>query len=231
MSLTDAHRKELMRPFAPEAVGFRADAKTPDRSGNVRCVVYIDARLARERLSDVDPAWSAAPPVFLGAYTGDPIGLQCYLPVLQALTLHGVTRYGTGQATGQKASGNVVKAAVSDAFKRAAVEFHVGAYLYALKDFKAHQSDCWTVKDKDRNGKEIDVVKALNRSAILNLRKQYADMIEHQIFVDRFGTATQDGTHQDDDRGTDAPDDEPTLLDAPTTTRARTRGSDRKVSR
>jgi len=192
MGLTHELVAHLRRPFTPEAVGFRADAKSADRAGRVRCVVYIDARLARERLSDVDPNWTAQY-ALEASYTGDPLGLQWYLPVRCDLTVCGVTRSGVGQAAVKAASANIVKAAHSDALKRAAVEFHIGAYLYAMRQFFAKEEHCWIDQGK---------VKSLNREAVVDLRKQYAAMIAHPAFGKRFGEPTEYGSIQDDERGT-----------------------------
>lgn len=192
MTLTAEQTAHLRRPFTPEAVGFRADAAKPDRAGRVRCVVYIDARLARERLTDVDPSWWAEYE-FVAVASGDPCGFQYYTPMRCELTVLGVTRTGFGQVATKGAGANTVKAAQSDALKRAAVEFHVGAYLYALKQFYAKATDCWIDGDK---------VKALNREAIIDLRKQYKKMIEHKLFVDRFGLATHYGEIEDNEKDT-----------------------------
>jgi hypothetical protein len=196
--ITKEIQKELLRPFTAASVGFRADAKKPDRSGRVRCVVYIDSRLARERLFDIDPEWTAEYS-YAATYTGDPCGFQFYTPIECRLTVLGVTRTGVGQSATKSPSANTVKSAYSDALKRAAVEFGIGAYLYAFKQFYAQEKDCYVL-----NGD----VKALNREAVLDLRKQYTSMIANKLFQDRFGMPTEYGTLADDERGNTAPDDE-----------------------
>lgn len=201
MSITDEIVRELRRPFTPESVGFRVDAKHP--SDKVRCVVYIDARLAKERLNDVDPEWTAIYTA-LASTSGDPLGANSYMPIECALTVCGVTRVGVGQSPRKDASSNLVKAAYSDALKRAAVEFGIGAYLYALKSFTVGQGGYWT--GKDNQGKEV--VKGLTRDGTNALRRDYKKWTGHEMFVARFGLPTEYGTLLDDDRGNVVADDD-----------------------
>lgn len=116
--------EHLRRPFTPEAVkwkiqnllGAQKDAKgRPDAKtakGGV-IVAYIDARLVIERLNLLTPGWQD------GYVQRDGGVMQCGLSVC------GLTRYGFGQH-------GDVKAAESDALKRAGVKFGVGVSLYAI---------------------------------------------------------------------------------------------------
>jgi hypothetical protein len=201
MALTPEQVRELRRPFTPQAVGFRVDQKFP--SDSVRCLVYIDSRLAKERLNDVDPNWTASYE-FLGGTQSDPLGIQLFTPIACNLTVCGVTRVGIGQAATKSASGNLIKSAQSDALKRACVEFGVGAYLYALKSFTVDRKGYYTGKDKD--GKEV--VKGLTRDGTLQLRRDYTKWTQHTMFVDRFGLPTDYGTLEDDTRGHTTTDDD-----------------------
>lgn len=199
-ALTAAHVTHLRQPFTPEAVKWRADAKRPDGKGDVRCVLYIDSRLAIERLSEVDPCWTDSYKA-IAASPGDPLGVRNFAPVLCALTVHGVTRYGMGQLGNTKEDSKYAKSVVSDALKRAAVQFGVGAYLYAMPVFKVPKGLCWVVNEKDeRSGKEVEVVKSLNKEAITSLRKQYAKVVEHKLFQQRFGEPIDYGDVADDER-------------------------------
>lgn len=121
---------ELRRPFTVEAV--KAKIQTA-REKNSLLVFYIDARLAADRLNHVCPGeWT-------DEYVPTPWGqgLEC------RLTVAGVERRDVGFATGRKDGRELtfaevvqtdmgLKAVYSDAFKRAAVKFGIGASLYAL---------------------------------------------------------------------------------------------------
>lgn len=209
MPLTDETVRELRRPFMPEAVGFRIDSKYP--SDKVRCVVYIDARLAKERLNDIDPNWTA---VYrnVASTSGDPLGLREFMPVECDLTLCGVTRTGVGQSPRNQSGANIVKAAYSDALKRAAVEFSVGAYLYALKQFFVAKGGFYTGKDAQNK----EVVRGLTREGTSALRSDYKKWTAHKMFVERFGLPTDYGTLEDDDRGSLPVEDEHQLQLRPT---------------
>jgi len=204
-ALTAKHVAHLRQPFTPESVKWRADAKEPDASGNVRCVLYIDSRLAIERLSEVDPCWQDQYKA-VGASPGDPLGVRNHAPVLCALTMHGVTRHGIGQLTSTKEDGKYAKSVFSDALKRAAVQFGVGSFLYAMPVFKVPKSQCWIKQD----GK----VGALNKEAITNLRGQYAKIVTHAKFVERFGEPIDYGDIADDERSIAETEAEAEVTDA-----------------
>ncbi len=105
----------LQAPFDP--------SEEKQREGRGRVVfTYIDARAVMDRLDEVvGPAnW---------AHTFKKVADEGYA-VECALTVFGVTKADCGQAD---AEDEPWKAAYSDAFKRAAVHFGVGRYLYAKK--------------------------------------------------------------------------------------------------
>lgn len=119
MSLKEAI-PELRRPFTPEAVKFKIQSflggKNNQPLKGVLCVAHLDARLVQERLNSVVPdEWESD--MFPLAGT-----LAC------RLTVCGVSRVDVGEGDG--------KALASDALKRAAVHFGVGASLYALPEMK-----------------------------------------------------------------------------------------------
>jgi hypothetical protein len=124
---------DLRRPFTAAAVKFKPQSvsKTSDRA---LASFYIDARLAAERLNHVVGAdnWSPAfRPVM--AETNAQAWMACFFPVECTLTVLGVPKADVGVYTnGSKPDEKAVKSAYSDALKRAAVQFGVGAYLYAL---------------------------------------------------------------------------------------------------
>jgi hypothetical protein len=222
--LTAASVKKLRAPFTPEAIKWRADQKIPARDGSVRCLPYIDSRLANERLTDVDPAWTADYR-FLAGTPGDPVGLKANAPTACELTVLGVTRRGMGQLDSTRQDGKYAKSAVSDALKRAAVEFGVGAFLYALPTFKVDSNGYWMGKGKDAKGNPIDVVKGLTPDGVKQLRAQYKKIVEHAKFQERFGAPTDYGDVQDDERSAE-PDLPPApTLDVPARAHVRAKGT------
>lgn len=119
MSLKEAI-PELRRPFTPEAVKFKIQSFLGTRDNQppkgVLCVAHLDARLVQERLNSVVPAeWESD--LFPLAGT-----LAC------RLTVCGISRVDVGEGDG--------KGLASDALKRAAVHFGIGASLYALPEMK-----------------------------------------------------------------------------------------------
>lgn len=122
-SMTDA-AKELRRPFMPEAVKWKAQSflgmkkgsdnkPDPKTAKGALIVAHINARLVVERLNLLTPEWEDH---------FEPLqhGMRC------DLTVCGVSRSGYG-------IGRDLKAAESDALKRAAVKFGVGVSLYAMQ--------------------------------------------------------------------------------------------------
>jgi hypothetical protein len=172
-------------------VKWRADQKKPSANGEVRCLCYIDSRLAEERLGEVDPSW-VAEYKFIAGNQSDPVGHGLYAPTMCALTVQGVTRFGVGQIAGTKPGANTVKSAVSDAIKRAGVEFGIGAYLYALPVFKVDKKGYWAKGTGDVGG--------LTPAGVKQLRAQYAKVVDHPAWVERFGEATDYGDVADDER-------------------------------
>lgn len=117
-------RKLLGRPFEPQQIKFK-----PQMVKNNRCLAmpYIDARLIQDRLDDVLGVenWE-------DTYELLPDGcVMCRL----AIRYGGgewVTKSDVGSPSEQPESGDRMKAAFSDALKRAAVKFGIGRYLYRL---------------------------------------------------------------------------------------------------
>jgi hypothetical protein len=113
----------LARPFEPRDVKFK-----PQMVKNNRCLAmaYIDARLIQDRLDSV-----LGPENWEDAYDLLPDGsVMCRLRL--KLGDQWITKIDVGSPSEQPDSGDRLKAAFSDALKRAAVKFGIGRYLYRL---------------------------------------------------------------------------------------------------
>lgn len=177
-SLADAI-PHLRRPFTPEAIRFKVQSVFKQQDGTpFACLVvaYIDARLASERLNRVIPdKWSAQ-----------------YRPVdgkanLQwcALTVDGVTRVDVGESPK-----GMSKDLVSDALKRAAVQFGVGVSCYALPQINLKVQDAHG--RIEIRGKADKRTIALTEHGMVKLREGYARWLEEHG-VARFGPPLDHG--------------------------------------
>lgn len=124
--LTKEILDKLSAPFSADSVSIKIQTK-PNSNGNSLCVAYIDARDVMQRLDDIAAGnWSDD---YRTAPSG---GLEC------ALTIFGVTRRDVGSTDNEN---EPEKSAYSDAFKRAAVKFGVGRFLYFLPSLYAKVKD------------------------------------------------------------------------------------------
>lgn len=130
--LTPEILAQLRRPFTAAAVKVKPLTK-PGSDGKAQAAFYLDSRLVVARLNAVAGAWFDR--YRLLADGGQTPAL--YYPVECALTVCGVTRVDVGQGPSQTVDEKAWKTAYSDAFKRAAVKFEVGAYLYAMGRLRA----------------------------------------------------------------------------------------------
>lgn len=122
----DAHAlaERLAAPFDPSEVKFKPQAVSGNRA---LAIPYVDARVVQDRLDDVlgVPNWQ-------DGYTPLPDGsVICRLQV--RLGGEWIAREDVGSPSEQPDEGDRLKAAFSDALKRAAVKFGIGRYLYRQK--------------------------------------------------------------------------------------------------
>lgn len=116
---------ELSRPFPPDELSFRPMGVKANSKGMVSCCAYISARSVIERLNEtVGAGWQDS---YLVLPSGE---VQCQL----GLKINGewIHRADVGSQSEQSDSGDRMKAAHSDALKRAAMKFGIGLYLYRL---------------------------------------------------------------------------------------------------
>lgn len=123
--------QKLSEPFPPEEVQWRIEALSKDRK-RALVVPYVDARTVLDRLDRVvgPEGWHDEYQVLADAERTlkDERGerQERLVEVKCRLTVLGVTKEDVGE-------GDSLKAAFSDALKRAAVKFGVGRYLYRLE--------------------------------------------------------------------------------------------------
>ncbi len=126
----DAVLAELVKPFDPDTVEFKAGATTQAKD-RALALAFVDARAYQTRLDAVDPSWMNA---YTREYAGDRVVVTC------ALTVAGVTRQAIGESlmAAQRHDGstaieeNAATSAEAQAFKRACAMFGLGRYLYSV---------------------------------------------------------------------------------------------------
>jgi hypothetical protein len=113
----------LRAPFSPEEVDFRVQGRANEQTGRGQVVAYIDARSVQDRLDAVVGAgnWS---------FDWTPVVVDNgEVQVAKGtLTIYGVSKSDAGSASNFEQT----LGAVSHCFKRAAVHWGVGRYLYNL---------------------------------------------------------------------------------------------------
>lgn len=123
----DALYKQLKNPFDPKFIKVRVGATNRDKTKGI-ALFYLDVREVRKRLTEVCglDGWQSETKAITAG--NEFIGATCKMGIRMpdgSWVWH--------EDAGEPAKGgNKVKAAFSDAIKRAAVNFGVGAYLYYI---------------------------------------------------------------------------------------------------
>ncbi len=139
--MTDTERiaLDLAAPFRANQVKWRPGAVGNDRA---QAMPYIDARLVQQRLDKVVgiAGWKSS---FDFLPSGDVV---CTLWIF--LNGEWITKQDVGKPSKQPDAGDKTKAAVSDAFKRTAVSWGIGRYLYFIpKKWVAYDSQKKILKE------------------------------------------------------------------------------------
>lgn len=216
-TMTAEHVKALRRPFHHNAVKWLPVGGLTKR-GSQAFMPHIDASLVIERLSEVDPCWSevSRPMINNTEKDGaDPFGIKHMLPWECTLTVHGVTRTGRGQLgpTGPRnnqkppqVDDKHIKSAESDALKRAALRFGVGAYLRAIPmiylDKQTNGGEAFSTRGEGKDEKFGFLSKIGKRV----LRDSYMEVVQHQAFIDHYGAMVDYGDVDDDQDDVEVPD-------------------------
>lgn len=197
--LTTEDVARLLRPFHANAIKFLPIGKLT-ANGSQQMMAHLDASLANERLSEVDPCWEEdTVALLLGVDPDDPIGLRHGAPHKCTITVKGVRRSSVGQLeAGAKADNKHWKAAESDAFKRAAWKFGVGSYLRAMPPIYLPQmssgGECFSVKEY-QGKKSMGFLKPAGKKL---LRAEYVKVVAHAEFAKHYGEVVDYGDLLDD---------------------------------
>jgi hypothetical protein len=187
--------RELRRPFAANAVKFKVQATWPRGAPNAALIVpYVDSRLVVERLNLVCPhLWSER-------FERDGSLLWCHM------TIDGVTRSDVGE-------GYQGKGLISDARKRAAVQFGVAVSLYATpKIVLKVDSGPVLRKVRTRDGESLGLTDVGEREC----RQLYQNWLDVHG-ESHFGRVLDHGDVEDSlgDEGERSPEREPAPADPP----------------
>lgn len=130
---------KLAQPFDLSEIQLKVQATNKDRTRGM-VVAYIDARAVIDRLDEVvgPEGWHDTYEVLTNT-TQDGVRL---VEVLCRLTVGDVYKEDVGE-------GDSMKAAFSDALKRAAVKFGIGRYLYRLPKIWAELDQYGNIKDPE----------------------------------------------------------------------------------
>jgi hypothetical protein len=182
--LSEEIEREFRRPFTVEAVRFKPQSVSKDKT-RALATFYIDARLAAERLNAAAGAANWADEYRVLFESSPTAHSDNFFPVECRLTVYQVTKTDVGIYQKATADDKAVKSAYSDAFKRAAVKFGIGAYLYAIPGI-------WAPVEVGENGK----VKGFTKAGIAQLKRDYLTKLK--AIEGRFGTALDHGDVGDD---------------------------------
>ena len=145
----------LKAPFPADKLSWRIGQKNKDKT-KAMMLVYIDSRDVQDRLDEVCGLnWS-------DSYSEVRGRLVC------SITINGVTRTDGAGDTDFEAE----KGGLSDAFKRAAVKWGVGRYLYDAKNYNTWV-DCKDMPDYDiyKNNKEyLDKIAGLLSKSVMTYK-------------------------------------------------------------
>ena len=213
-TLTAEVLRELRRPFTVQAIRFKPQVVSKgDGPKRAMATFYIDARLAAERLNTVvgPEHWSDTYRVLFEADAAAHAKFQ--FPVECSLTVFDVTKVDVGVYQSSAADDKAVKSAYSDALKRAAVKFGVGAYLYGFPKV-------WAEVKVGQNGKAQGFTDAGEKV----LRHAYETALAQ--IADRFGGPIDHGDLSDPETADGAPPEEAAADPTPPAAARETKAAD-----
>lgn len=162
--------EKLRAPFLPEKISWRVGAsnkKAWERDNSIQkkgiALAYIDARDVMERLDDVCgfQGWQALYPHANGK-TSCKIGIYCQpKPELGGIYEWIWKENGAGDSDVEAEKG-----AFSDSFKRAAVLWGIGRYLYDMPNVWVELNDRWQIQDAEIKNKLFPALLKLSQGII-----------------------------------------------------------------
>ena len=153
---------KLSAPFSPEKVSWRIGSTTKDKTKGM-ALAYIDARDVMNRLDEV-----VGPASWQDRYEIHGGKTICYLSLCVAFQNGEAVWITKADAAGDSAV-EAEKGAISDAFKRAAVKWGIGRYLYDIES-------PWVELEGD--GKRITKKEYARLNAILGAKKEHKPKID-----------------------------------------------------
>lgn len=120
--------KKLAEPFPADDIEWRIGRAGYTKTGNIygTCLAYITNRAIMSRLDDV-----CGPENWMNEYKPGPLGgIICGLSIWDETKAQWVQKWDGAENTDVEA----VKGGLSDAMKRAAVQWGIGRYLYNLDE-------------------------------------------------------------------------------------------------
>lgn len=116
----------LKNPFDPKFIKVRVGATSKDKKKGI-ALFYVDAREVMKRLDEVCgmDGWARKE-------TETAHGCICELSIRMPYSTNGVEKWVTKSDVGEFSKTAELKGASSDSFKRAAVNFGIGRYLYYI---------------------------------------------------------------------------------------------------
>jgi hypothetical protein len=202
---------ELRRPFTPAAIKFKPQATSGEGEQMKGLVSYfVDSRLVVERLNAVvgPVGWTDSYKLLCEGALAPGVGI----PVECELTVLGYTKTDVGQIAPGVPDDKAWKSAYSDAFKRAAVKFSVGAYLYG-------GAGVWAPVKVGRNGK----AQGFTAEGAAQARRSYEAWIASKAVKEVYGEPLDHGDVLAEDpvgvptAGSDASQGSPVRQAGPTT--------------
>lgn len=186
--LTAEDRKLLRAPFAGSAVRWLPVGPLLG-GGKQQFIPHVNASLVFERLGEVDPCWTLDRVEPEQGTPTDPLGLAGEGAHRAWLTVKGVTRSGRGT----KGPTEPAKSAESDAIKRAALAFEIGAYLRAFETVFLPKQVAAGELFRTKDGPKGPKFSYLTDEGKRQLAGHYTKVMTSKVMVERYGAPIEYG--------------------------------------
>lgn len=185
--ITSEDRDKLRAPFAASAIRWLPIGGLVANNSKQQFMPHINASLVFERLSEVDPSWTLDDVKPEAGSPDDPLGMSRGAPHRAWITVKGVQRSGRGTSVPTEPA----KSAESDAIKRAALAFEIGAYLRAFETVLLPSNNGALFSVRQHQGKtKMGYLTAAGKKALAD---HYTRVVTHAMFRDRYGAPVEYG--------------------------------------